>query len=75
MEDYAAFALNAETFGDNVPESYQDIFSRENKEEWLQAVQEEIKAIEENDTWTPCDLPSGKKVINTKWVFKVERDD
>ena len=33
---------------------------------------EEIKALEENGTWTIAELPPGKKPINCKWVYKVK---
>ena len=33
---------------------------------------EEIRALEENQTWTIEDLPLGKKLINCKWVYKVK---
>ena len=33
---------------------------------------EEIRALEENQTWTIEDLPPGKKPINCKWVYKVK---
>jgi len=32
----------------------------------------EIKALEDNNTWSVEELPSGKKPINCKWVFKVK---
>lgn len=38
---------------------------------WQQAMKEEITAIEKNKTWTLCNLPSGKKSIGLKWVFKI----
>ena len=38
--------------------------------EWVKAMDEEIKAIEKNDTWELADLPKGKKTIGVKWVFK-----
>ena len=31
---------------------------------------EEIGAIENNDTWELVDLPQGKEVIGVKWVYK-----
>jgi len=33
---------------------------------------EEIRALEENQTWTIEDLPPRKKPINCKWVYKVK---
>ncbi|KAM0060751.1 putative RNA-directed DNA polymerase [Helianthus debilis subsp. tardiflorus] len=39
---------------------------------WRDATQREIKALEENGTWTIEDLPSGKRVIDSKWVYKIK---
>ena len=33
---------------------------------------EEIGAIENNDTWYLVDLPQGKEVIGVKWVYKTK---
>ncbi|MCO5548733.1 hypothetical protein L7F22_002194 [Adiantum nelumboides] len=35
-------------------------------------MQSEYDALIENDTWTLCDLPPGKKAIGTKWVYKLK---
>lgn len=32
----------------------------------------EIRALEENGTWTLEKLPEGKCVIDSKWVYKVK---
>ena len=36
---------------------------------------EEMKAIEENDTWDLVDPPSGCRPIGLQWVYKVKRDE
>ena len=42
------------------------------EEKWIEAMNEEIGAIEKNDTWELVDLPKGKEVIGVKWVCKTK---
>ncbi|TYK18829.1 Retrovirus-related Pol polyprotein from transposon TNT 1-94 [Cucumis melo var. makuwa] len=39
---------------------------------WQRAMDEEIKAIEQNNTWELTDLPKGHKIIEIKWVYKTK---
>lgn len=39
---------------------------------WLMAMDEEIHAIEKNDTWELTSLPKGKTAIGVKWVYKTK---
>lgn len=41
---------------------------------WLTACEDEITAIEKNQTWILVDLPVGVKPIRLKWVFKIKRN-
>ena len=36
-------------------------------------MEEEIHAIENNDTWELTTLPQGQKAIGVKWVYKIKR--
>lgn len=36
-------------------------------------MEDEYKALLANDTWSLEDVPSNKKVIGCKWVFKIKR--
>ena len=42
------------------------------KPEWVLAMQKEIQALHDNETWELVDLPKGKKPIGNKWVYKVK---
>ena len=42
---------------------------------WRRAMLEEMKAIEENETWQLVDPPPGCRPISLKWVYKVKRDE
>ena len=39
---------------------------------WRKAMDDEIEAIERNDTWELTSLPKGHKTIGVKWVFKTK---
>ena len=39
-------------------------------EKWKKAMDEEIAAIERNNTWELSELPQGARPIGVKWVFK-----
>ncbi|GJT82790.1 putative RNA-directed DNA polymerase [Tanacetum coccineum] len=39
---------------------------------WIEAMKQEIQALEENKTWTLEELPKGKRAIDSKWVYKIK---
>ncbi|KAL0416482.1 UNVERIFIED_CONTAM: putative mitochondrial protein [Sesamum latifolium] len=49
------------------------IFSQDQKcVEWQRAMKEEIEALEKNKAWYITPLPTGKRAIGSKWVFKLK---
>jgi hypothetical protein len=42
---------------------------------WSRAMVEELAAVEENETWSLVDLPSGHKPIGLKWVYKAKKNE
>lgn len=40
--------------------------------EWCQAMNDELKALEHNGTWSIVPLPPGKSVVRCKWVYKAK---
>jgi hypothetical protein len=43
-------------------------------EKWRNAMDEEIKAIEKNNTWELTTIPKEQKPIGVKWVFKTKKN-
>ncbi|GJR80268.1 retrovirus-related pol polyprotein from transposon TNT 1-94 [Tanacetum coccineum] len=39
---------------------------------WCEAMNAEIKALEDNDTWELTTLPKGKKAIGSHWIYKTK---
>ena len=39
---------------------------------WVEAMEEELRSIKRNKTWSLTKLPTGKKAIVVKWIFKTK---
>lgn len=54
--------------------TYQEALKAEDKDNWLLAINEEKRALAENNTWSYVNAEDagGKKVLSTKWVMKVK---
>jgi len=42
---------------------------------WVAAMEEEMKSIRDNRTWSLVELPQGHRAIGLKWLYKVKRDE
>ena len=55
--------------GGDDPKSFKEAMKHEG---WRKSMQEEIRALEDNGTWTLVHLLSGKRVLGSQWVFKTK---
>jgi len=57
--------------------SYQPTFSEEavKEEKWVATMNEEIDAIERNQTWDLVDIPADKTSIGEKWIYKTKLNE
>lgn len=53
----------------NEPYSYTEASKDPN---WVKAMENEIKALKENNTWILTDLPKGRKIVGSKWIYKIK---
>ena len=67
LENLNLFCLFADCEPVNFQEAAQD-------GKWRNAMDDEIKAIEKNDTWELAALPKGHKPIGVKWVYKTKKN-
>ncbi|MCI16251.1 retrovirus-related pol polyprotein from transposon, partial [Trifolium medium] len=64
---YSTFCLSLLT--DKEHESYAEASKHEC---WTKAMQHELIALANNNTWIIVDLPEGVKPIGSKWVYKIK---
>lgn len=51
----------------NEPSNFQEANLHQ---EWQQAMEEELKELHENNTSSIVNLPQGKKVVGSRWIYK-----
>ena len=56
-------------------ECYEEAVTDDHKEEWLKSMQEEIKSLHENHTYDLVKLPTGKRALKNKWVYRLKAKD
>ena len=53
---------------------YHDAITGPNKDKWIAAMYEELKGIQQNQTWRLVTLPPARKAIGVKWVLTCKHD-
>ena len=54
------------------PKSLEEALTTGHAKQWKAAADSEYESLMKNETWTLVELPSGRKPIGCKWVFKVK---
>lgn len=55
------------------PATYEEAISDPiHARQWKKAIEEEIQNLEDHQTWEYDHLPSDRKAVGSKWVFKVK---
>jgi len=62
-----AFLASIENVSDPVT-----LYEAVKEPKWCQAMDVELRALEENGTWTVTSLPPGKKAIGCKWTYRTK---
>ncbi|GKB88950.1 zf-CCHC domain-containing protein [Tanacetum coccineum] len=51
------------------PSNYKDVIHDNN---WVEAMNNEMEALNRNQTWEITDLPKGRRPIGCKWIYKIK---
>ena len=52
------------------PSSLDEVLSSPDKAKWQNSMKKEIDSLRSNDVWDLVELPKGRKMVGSKWVFK-----
>ena len=77
LEDYVVSAAQEVVdlcYRISVPHSYEEAMRSPDAQCWKNAMDEEIHALHENDTWDLEVLPPNVKPVGGKWVYSVKTD-
>ena len=56
------------------PINFRQALESSKSHEWIDAMNEEVKSMKDNDVWDLVPFPEGVKPIGCKWIFKTKRD-
>ena len=54
------------------PTTMREALSSPESERWHESTQAEFDSLKDHDNWDLCELLPGRKLIGSKWVFKVK---
>ena len=57
------------------PECYEEAMEDEHKNQWIEAMQDEMKSLHENHTYELVKLPKGMRALKNKLAFKVKVEE
>ena len=57
------------------PATYAEALKSPHRDDWYKAIQAELKALHDKNTWTVKTQRPRQKVIGTKWVFALKRNE
>ena len=70
MVQQARAPLSTSTvYSSSIPENFMEAMQSREADRWLAAAEEEIRALDSNNTWTLLPTPPGVRPLPTKWVF------
>ena len=68
---YGEWAAAAEAVNPD-PKTYKQAMRSEDSERWKEAMTEEYNSLSKHNTWDLVDLPAGKNLVGSKWVYKTK---
>lgn len=58
----------------DIPQTYKEAITSNRSKQWKDAMDDEVKSLEENETFSLTQLPPGKQTVGGKWVYALKSD-
>ena len=58
----------------DIPQTYREATMSNRSRQWKDAMDDEVKSLEENETFTLTQLPPGKQAVGGRWVYALKSD-
>lgn len=73
FEANVALTCSTEAVHDDLePTNFNEAMKSRHSDKWVRAMNDEMDALKENDTWNLVKLPPGKRAIDNRWVLRVK---
>ncbi|CAK9816176.1 Copia protein [Anthophora plagiata] len=67
--------MTAQYFVYRIPNSFDEIETRDDRVKWQQAINEEINSLLVNKTWTLVQRPEKRNIVDCRWVFTIKNNE
>lgn len=58
----------------DISQTYKEAVASNKSKQWRDAMDDEMKSLEENETFSLTKLPPGKQTVGGKWVYALKSD-
>ncbi|KAK9008582.1 hypothetical protein V6N11_075471 [Hibiscus sabdariffa] len=56
------------------PEFYEEAMESECKDQWVEAMKDELQSLHDNHTFELVKLPKGKRALKNRWVYRLKQE-
>lgn len=68
-------ATSVGSYSSDVPKCFSEIERRSDRDNWLEAIDDELRSMKASNVWKMTSCPRGVKPLKSKWVFRVKEDE
>lgn len=74
-DDDDDYMLCAQSILCKIPNSLEEIKTRDDRSQWESAIRDELSSLKLNNSWTFVPRPENKNIVDCKWIFTIKHDE